>query len=89
MKILENKVAVVTGAGSGISKEIALLYASEGAKVVVFDFSETHGNETVLKIKAKGGEAFFIKADISNPTDNQALIEQAADHYGGSHITCW
>ena len=88
-KNLENKVAIVSGAGSGIGKAIALLYASEGAKIIVHDFNETNGNETVSNIKGHGGDAFFIKADLSKLLDNQSLIEQAVRHYGVSHITCW
>ncbi len=63
MKTLENKTAVVTGAGSGIGRAIAKLYAFEGAKLVISDVDEKGGNETVAQIKAKGGEAFFVKAD--------------------------
>lgn len=88
MKNLENKVAIVTGAGSGIGKSIASMYASEGAKVVVSDINEKGGNETVSEIKAKGGDAFFIKADTSNHAENQALVEQTLKHYGGLHIAC-
>lgn len=88
MKILENKVAIITGAGSGIGKAIALLYASEGAKVVVSDIDEKGGNETVSVIKSKGGEAFFIKADTSKPSDHQSLVEQTIKKYGGLHIAC-
>ncbi|MEP7322702.1 MAG: SDR family NAD(P)-dependent oxidoreductase [Saprospiraceae bacterium] len=89
MRILENRVAIVSGAGSGMSKAMALLYASKGAKVIVFDFNETSGNETVLEIMSDGGEAFFIKADLSKQTFNQGLIDYVASHYSGFHITCW
>ena len=65
MKILEKKVAIVTGGGSGIGKAISLLYATEGAKIVVSDIDEKGGNETVSEIKAKGVEAIFVKADSS------------------------
>jgi len=88
MKILENKVAIITGAGSGIGKAIALLYASEGAKVVVSDIDEKGGKETVSLIKSKGEEAIFIKADASNPEDQKSTVEMAVKKYGGLHIAC-
>jgi NAD(P)-dependent dehydrogenase (short-subunit alcohol dehydrogenase family) len=86
MKDLENKVALVTGAGSGIGKAIALLFAAEGARVVVSDINEKGGNETVSEIKSAGGEAIFIKADSSKPADNEALVDQTVQRYGGLHI---
>jgi len=88
MKNLESKVAIVTGAGSGIGRAIATLYASHGAKVVVSDINEAGGNETVAAIKAKGGEAFFIKADTSKPFESLALVDQTVKHFGGLHIAC-
>ncbi|GAA4735059.1 SDR family NAD(P)-dependent oxidoreductase [Flavisolibacter ginsenosidimutans] len=86
MKILENKVAIVTGAGSGIGKAIALLYAAEGAKVVVSDIGEKGGNEVVQEIKSQGGQAIFAKADSSKPDDNKQLVETAVQQFGGLHI---
>ena len=53
MKLLEGKVAIITGAGSGIGKAVSLLYAAEGAKIVVSDIAEKGGNETTSEIKAK------------------------------------
>ncbi len=88
MKNLENKVAIVTGAGSGIGKAVALLYASEGAKVVVSDIDEKGGNETVSEIKSHGGEAIFIKVDTSNPEDQKSMVEKTVKKYGGLHIAC-
>jgi NAD(P)-dependent dehydrogenase (short-subunit alcohol dehydrogenase family) len=88
MKNLENKVAIVTGAGSGIGKAVALLYASEGAKVVVTDIDERGGNEIVSLIKSHGGDAVFIKADTSNPDDQKSTVELAVKKYGGLHIAC-
>ena len=82
MKLLENKIAIITGAGSGIGKAAAELFAKEGAKVVVSDISEANGNSAVEEIKKNGGEAFYIKADSSKPEDNEALVKQTIAKYG-------
>ncbi|MGH7594787.1 MAG: glucose 1-dehydrogenase [bacterium] len=74
---LSNKVALITGAGSGIGREAALLFAKEGAKVVVVDINSVAGQETVSLIKAAGGEAAFTRADVSKATDAAAMIEFA------------
>ena len=86
MKLLENKVAIITGAGSGIGKAAAVLFAKEGAKVVVSDISEANGKSAVEEIKKSGGEAFFIKADSSKPQDNEALVKQTIQKYGALDI---
>jgi NAD(P)-dependent dehydrogenase (short-subunit alcohol dehydrogenase family) len=86
MKTLENKVAIVTGGGSGIGKAIALLYAREGARLVVSDIVEQGGNETVATIRSKGGEAVFVKADTSRPDDNKRIVDEAVKQFGGLHI---
>lgn len=88
MGILQNKVAIVTGAGSGIGQEIALLYASEGAKLVVSDINVDHGESTVASILSQGCDAIFIKADSSNPDDNRILVEKAVEKFGALHIAC-
>src|SRR5512135_2319154 len=86
MKILEMKTAIVTGAGSGIGKAIALLFALEGARVVVSDIDEKGGNQTVTEIKTRKGDAVFIKADTSGASDNKKLVEQSVKLFGGLHI---
>lgn len=88
MNILESKVAIVTGAGSGIGREIAILFAAEGAKVVVSDISEKGGKETVALILAKGGEAVFIQSDSSIAESNKSLVEETVKLYGALHIAC-
>jgi len=88
MSILENKVAVVSGAGSGIGRAIAITYAQEGAKVVVADINEEHANETVNLIKQNGGEAFAIKADSSKADENKKLVDFVVEKYGRLDIAC-
>lgn len=86
MKTLENKVAVVTGGGSGIGRSICLLYAAEGARVAVSDIDEEGGRETVAQITSAGGEAVFVRADTSSPEDNRNLVDQAVSRFGALHV---
>lgn len=83
---LKNKIALITGASSGIGRETALLFASEGAKLVVADINEAGGQETANLIIERGGEAVFIKADVSKAEDNQAMVALAEEKYGSLHI---
>ena len=83
---LEGKVALITGAGSGIGKLTAKLFASEGAKVVVSDVVDDAGHATVEEIRADGGEAAFVHADVSNASDAEAMVRFAVDTFGGLHV---
>jgi NAD(P)-dependent dehydrogenase (short-subunit alcohol dehydrogenase family) len=87
MKQLENKVAIITGSGSGIGRSAAMLFAKEGAKVIISDINEAHGNSVVDEITKNGGAAFFVKADSSKPEDNEALVKQTLDKYGSLDIS--
>jgi 3-oxoacyl-[acyl-carrier protein] reductase len=78
---LENKVVIITGAGSGIGKETALLFEKEGAKVVVADMNEKAGEETVAEIK-KNGEGFFVKLDVSNREQSKQMVKTTLEKYG-------
>jgi len=76
------KVALVTGAGSGIGRATAILFASLGARVVVSDIDETGSAETVDIIRKKGGESIFIKADVSHPADCENLVKETVRLFG-------
>jgi len=83
---LSNKVALITGAGSGIGREAALLFAKEGAQVVVVDINSTAGEETVALVKAAGGEAAFTRADVSKAAEAKAMIDFAEQTYGKLNV---
>ena len=79
---LDGKVALITGAGSGIGRASALAFAREGAKVAVADIVVEGGEETVRMVKEAGGEAFFIKVDVANAADVEAMVNAVVDTYG-------
>lgn len=83
-----DKVALVTGAASGIGRTSAQFYAKEGAIVVVSDIDEVGGQETVKLIKQASGDAFFIKTDVSNPADCEKMISQTIEKYGRLDYAC-
>lgn len=79
---LEGKVALITGAGSGIGRESAVLFAAEGAQVVVVDINDPAGEETVQMIHNAGGEATYIHAEVSQEADCRDMIRAAEEQYG-------
>jgi NAD(P)-dependent dehydrogenase (short-subunit alcohol dehydrogenase family) len=78
----KSKVALVTGASMGIGRASALVFARRGAKVVVADVNISGGEETVRFIREAGGEAIFVKTDVSNAVDVEALVKKVAATYG-------
>jgi NAD(P)-dependent dehydrogenase (short-subunit alcohol dehydrogenase family) len=83
---LQNKVALITGAGSGIGRESALLFATEGASVVVVDLNEEGGQQTVDMIRAGDGKALFVRADVAKALDCQQMILAAEEAFGALHV---
>ena len=79
---LDGKTALVTGGGSGIGRAASLAYANDGARVVVVDVNVEGGEETIQQIKESGGEAILVHADVSNPKDTQAMVDQAVEAFG-------
>lgn len=79
---LQNKVAIITGAGSGIGQASALRFAQEGATVVVVDWNAQAGQETVEAIRSAGGSAHLIRADVSQETEVAQLVEETIRLYG-------
>lgn len=88
MSDFTGKVALVTGAASGIGRTTAQLYAREGAKVVVSDMSKPGGEETVRLIEDAGGEAIFVQTDVSNPAACEALVQRTLEAYGRLDFAC-
>lgn len=86
--MLKNKVALVTGASSGIGRAVALAYAREGAKVVVSDMNVAGGEETVALVRKLGGDAIFVAADVGKPADARLLVERAVASYGRLDVVC-
>lgn len=86
MSRLAGKVALITGAGSGIGKESALLFAREGASVVCVDLDEGSAGATSEIITDAGGEAIAVRADVSSARDSEAMVQAAEDAYGGINV---
>ena len=88
MSNFENKVALVTGGGSGIGQATVLAYAERGAKVVVADVDEDGSHETVKMVEDKGAEAIFVKTDVAKPEQAEALVAKTLDVYGRLDYVC-
>ena len=83
---LENKIAIITGAASGMGRASALLFAKEGAKIAVADVNDAGGKETVTIIKSSGSDAIFIHTDISKASECENLIKTAKNKFGKINI---
>lgn len=88
LNMLKNKIALVTGAASGIGRAVALAFAREGATVVVSDLHQATGEETVALIQAQGGRALFVAANVGLPADCQALVARTVAQYGRLDVAC-
>ena len=83
---LKDKVALITGGGSGIGYHTATLFAQEGASVVVVDINDEGGNQTVAEITDAGGQAVYVHADVSSAADCENMVKVAEDTYGKLNI---
>ena len=83
---ISDKVAIITGAASGIGRATAILFAKEGGKVVVADKNEVGGNETVDLIRSDGGQAIFDYVNVTSATDIQGMVKTTIDTYGKLNI---
>jgi 3-oxoacyl-[acyl-carrier protein] reductase len=79
---LKGNVAIITGAGRGIGRETALLFAREGARVVIADFDEKFGQETMEKINRDGGEAVYVPVDVADSNSVRNMVQQVLDKFG-------
>ena len=83
---LAGKVAVITGAASGIGRTAARLFAEEGAAVLISDVAEEPGREAAAEIEKAGGRADFFKADVSRAAEVESLMRHAVETFGGLHV---
>ena len=79
---LHGKVGIVTGGTSGIGRDAAILFAKAGAKVVVAGRREVEGKETIDQVRAAGGDGLFVKADVSQAAEVQAMVRKTVEKFG-------
>ena len=83
---LQGKVALITGGGGGIGRETALRFVQEGAQVVVVDINDAGGHETVAEVAKLGGEAIYVRADVSKAADCEAMVAAAEARFGKLNV---
>src|SRR5947209_18765256 len=79
---LANKVAIITGAGSGIGREAALLFSREGARVVVAELDAAAGEGTAAAVREAGGEAFAVQTDVARAVSVERMVQTAEERFG-------
>jgi NAD(P)-dependent dehydrogenase (short-subunit alcohol dehydrogenase family) len=83
---LDGKIALITGAGRGIGRAAALLFAAEGARVAIAEIVRADGEATARAIESAGGEALFVATDVASPASVEAAVQATAARFGGLHV---